>query len=172
MRLLTAGDVSRKLVMPELSEAKLAAPLKGQRQMMESWRLSTEGMTFKNREAMVDPRDFDLRSLLANALGLPATQINKIKWNRSQQYEIKEYFKKRTGKMQDEYHRAYRAGDRDKMSELRAEWREVQKAKTRLRPFFNGDPTALRRAPVSDLIKIPRSRRKKASKDRRRLGTN
>lgn len=149
-----------------------AALPKGQRQMLESYRLSTEGMTFKNGEEMLDPRSIDMTSLLVNALGIPSNEISKLRWTRGQQFELKKYFTERTGELNDAYHRAYRKKDREKMNSLKDEWRELQKAKRRVRPFFNGEPSALKPAPLSNLMRLPMQRRRQASRNRRQLGTD
>ena len=149
-----------------------AALPKGQRQMLESYRLSTEGMTFKNGEEMLDPRSIDMKSLLVNALGIPSNEISKLRWTRGQQFELKKYFTERTGELNDAYHRAYRKKDREKMNSLKDEWRELQKAKRRVRPFFNGEPSALKPAPLSNLMRIPMQRRRQAGRNRRQLGTD
>ena len=54
------------------------------------------------------------------------------------------------------------------MSDLRGEWKDLQKAKDRVRPFFN-DAGVLNKQPVSDLIKAPREQRKR-EKARRKFG--
>ena len=55
------------------------------------------------------------------------------------------------------------------MSDLRGEWKDLQKAKDRVRPFFNDAPGVLNKQPVSDLIKAPREQRKREKKARRKF---
>ena len=61
-------------------------------QATESYRLATEGMTTKSGTVVVDPREIDVVSLLINAMGLPASEINSLKWTKGQQYELQQYF--------------------------------------------------------------------------------
>jgi len=55
------------------------------------------------------------------------------------------------------------------MRELREEFRELQKAKDRVRPFFNDTPGVLRRQSVSTLIKAPRERLKREKREQQKL---
>lgn len=145
---------------------------KGIRTAMESYRLATEGYTMRNGDVVVDPREIDAFSLLVNAMGIPATEIQEIKWTRGQQYELEQYFSKESGKIRKKYVEANKARNRNKMQSLREEWRELQDAKDRVRPFFNNARGVLNRQSVSDLIKAPREQRKREQKARRQLTGN
>jgi hypothetical protein len=134
---------------------------KGVRTAIESYRLATEGYTTRIGDVVVDPREFSLGSLLVNAIGIPATQINTLKWTRGQQYELEQYFSKESSRMRREYVRAYKKRDTAAKVELKKEWRELQKAKDRVRPFFNDSRYALKRQSVADLIKAPRTQVKR-----------
>lgn len=140
---------------------------KGIRSAVESYRIATEGFSFKNGDVVVDPRDVDVPSLMLNALGLPSSAINKIKWTRSQQYELEQYFSEETSRIRREYIDAKNARDRDLTRELREEFKDLQKQKKRVRPFFGSDRKTLRRQPVSSLMKAPyqqSAREKRAQK--------
>ena len=142
---------------------------KGIRTAVESYRLGTEGMTTKSGVTLVDPTEFDIKSLLINAMGLPSSEISKLKWTRGQQYELETYFSKETSKIRTQYIKASNNRDRARQTELREEFRELQKAKDRVRPFFNGAPGVLKRQSVIDLIKAPRARRKLERNEQRKL---
>jgi hypothetical protein len=142
---------------------------KGIRTAIESYRIGTEGVSFKNGDVVVDPRDVNIGSLLVNALGLPASEINKIKWTRSQQYELSAYFSEQTSRIRREYIDAKRAKDKSTMSELRDEFRDLQKQKDRVRPFFGKDPSALRRQSIMDLYKAPMQQKKREFKAKKRF---
>ena len=142
---------------------------KGIRSVAESYRLATEGYTTRAGTIIVDPREIDAYSLLVNAMGIPSTEVNRIKWTRGQQFEIEQYFSKESAQIRKEYIEANRARNREKMSELRDEFRELQKSKDRVRPFFNDVPGVLRRQSVSTLIKAPRERLKRERKEQRKL---
>ena len=140
---------------------------KGLRTAIESYRLGTEGYTMTNGDVVVDPREIDASALLMNALGIPSTQINNIKWTRGQQYELTKYFSEESGRIRREYIDAKNNKDRERAKELRDEFRDLQKQKKRVRPFFGKDRRALRTQPISDLMKSPyqqTAREKRAAK--------
>jgi hypothetical protein len=142
---------------------------KGVRTMMESYRLGTEGYTLNNGDKILDPREFDLTSLMVNALGLPATDVSRVKWTRGQQYEITQYFTKESGKISSAYVEATRDRDRAAQKKLRKEWMDLQRAKDRVRPFFNNAPGTLNRLPLTDLLKKPMGQRKRENKYKRQI---
>ena len=142
---------------------------KGLRTAIESYRLGTEGYTMTNGDVAVDPRQLDVSALLVNALGIPATQINKIKWTRGQQYELTQYFSKESGRIRNEYLDARSSGDGKAANNAITEFRDLQKQKDRVRPFFGNDYKALKRQSVSDLMRSPRSQMRREQKAKRRF---
>ncbi len=142
---------------------------KGIRSVAETYRLATEGYSTKSGTIIVDPREIDAKSLLLNAMGLPATEINRIKWTRGQQYELEQYFNKESGKIRKQYIEATRKRDRQAQSDLRIEFRELQKSKDRVRPFFNDAPGALKRQSISTLLRAPKAREKRERKEQQKL---
>jgi hypothetical protein len=142
---------------------------KGLRTAIESYRLGTEGYTMTNGDVAVDPRQLDVSALLVNALGIPSTQINKIKWTRGQQYELKKYFDEESGRIRNEYLDARSSDNSKAASQAMDEFRDLQKQKDRVRPFFGNDYKALKRQSVSDLIRSPRSQRRREQKTQRRF---
>lgn len=144
--------------------AEYAMP-KGLRSYLETLRLADEGYTTRGELTITDPTKFDAVDFLTNAIGLPSTDINQIKWTRGQQIEIQQWFSDQTSRIKRGYLSAYDDRDREAMAEYRDEFRELQKAKDRVRPFFNNSRNVLKRASVSDLIKAPRAR----AREQRRL---
>jgi hypothetical protein len=142
---------------------------KGIRSVAETYRLATEGYSTKSGTIIVDPREIDAKSLLLNAMGLPATEINRIKWTRGQQYELEQYFNKESGKIRKNYIEATRKRDRQAQSDLRIEFRELQKSKDRVRPFFNDAPGALKKQSISTLLRAPKAREKRERKEQQKL---
>jgi hypothetical protein len=142
---------------------------KGIRSVAESYRLATEGYTTRAGTVLVDPREIDTYSLLVNAMGIPSTEVNRIKWTRGQQYELEQYFSNESSKIRKNYIEAFRARDGSAMKELREDWRELQKGKDRVRPFFNNVSGVLKRQSVSALIKAPRTRAKLEKKEQAKL---
>ena len=142
---------------------------KGIRSVAESYRLATEGMTTKSGTITVDPREFDVASLLINAMGLPSSEINRLKWTKGQQYELEQYFNKEGGKIRKKYIEATRKRDRDGQAEMRQEFRDLQKAKDRVRPFFNDAPGALNRQSISTLLRAPRAKDRLERREQEKL---
>jgi hypothetical protein len=142
---------------------------KGIRSVAESYRLATEGMTTKSGTITVDPREFDVASLLINAMGLPSSEINRLKWTKGQQYELEQYFNKESGKIRKNYIEATRRRDRDAQADMRQEFRDLQKAKDRVRPFFNDAPGALNRQSISTLLRAPRAKDRLEAREQEKL---
>ena len=145
---------------------------RGLRQYLESYRISNEGMTFTNGEVMLSNDKIELGQILRNTFGVPDTEINKLKWTRSQQFEIEKFYNDRQSELRSEFGNAQRDGDSEAMSEVKKEWVNLQRSKVKLNSFFNYSSTAMRPKPVTDLIRTIIDRKKKASKDRAKLGTN
>jgi len=152
-----------------LKGVEFAVP-KGLRTIIESYRLGTEGYTTGGGELLADPLRFDMYSLLVNATGIPSTQVNQIKWTRGQQYELEEWFGKKSSEIRRDYIKAQKNKDQAGMREAREEWRELQNAKDRVRPFFNDAKSALKRQPVSTLLRSPRDRARREERNMEKLG--
>jgi hypothetical protein len=145
---------------------------KGIRSAMESYRLATEGYSLKNGDVVADPEDFSKFGLVLNSLGIPATDVNNIKWTRGQHFELTQWFSDEQSSIRRKYVDARNDNNREKMNDLKNDWRELQDAKTRVRPFFNDDSKALKRSSVVNLIKAPMKQKKRERKYRKQLGTN
>lgn len=150
-----------------LKAIEYAVP-KGIRTLIESYRLGTEGFSAKNGDVLVDPREFDIQSLLLNALGIPSTDVQKFKWTRGQQFELSQYVSNESSRIRREYIQAQDDGDRARMTELRDEWRELQDQKDRIRPFF-GNSREMRRQSVGDLIRAPRRQDRREQRAQQRF---
>jgi len=120
---------------------------------MESYRLSTEGYSLRNGDVVSSPGDFSGWQLVVNALGVPATSINDIKWRRGQQYELVKWFGEEQSRLRKEYITAKKDRDTGKLQELVEDWKALQASKDRVRPFFNDERSALKKTPVSSLRK-------------------
>ena len=166
------GRAARYLDGGDLSKATEAVMPKGIRTMLESIRLGREGFTMTNGDMILDPREFDLSSLMINALGIPATEVSKVKWTRGQQFEITQYFTKESGSIRNQYIEAGKNRDRAEQARLRKEFLELQKAKDRVRPFFNNAPGTLNRSSLMDLIRSPSEQVKRERKYRSQIVGN
>ena len=144
--------------------AEYAMP-KGLRSYFETIRYAQEGYKTRSDLTVADPTDFDLVDILTNAVGLPSTDVNKIKWTRGQQVEIEQWFSGETTRITNGYKRAREDRDRNAQAKYRDEFRELQRGKDRVRPFFNNSRRVLKRQPITNLLKSPR----RTKTDQRRL---
>lgn len=142
---------------------------KGIRTAMESYRLSTEGYSLRNGDIVASPDDFSGWQLAINALGIPATDLNQLKWRRGEQYELNKYFSEQQSKIRKEYVKAKKDGDIAAAREAMADWKALQKAKDRVRPFFNDSRGALRKTPISSLLKAPTRQQEREEEYRQQL---
>ena len=140
---------------------------KGLRAYFETLRFADSGYETRAGLTITDPTTFDVGDFLSNAIGLPSTEINQIKWKRGQQVEIEQWFSNETSRIKRGYLAAYEDRDREAMKEYREEFRELQRAKDRVRPFFNDSRNVLKRAPMTELLRAPRTQRR----EQRRLDT-
>jgi hypothetical protein len=142
---------------------------KGIRTAMESLRISKEGYSLKNGAVVRDPDSFKGLSLLANALGIPATEITKLKWKRGEQYELERYFSEEQSKVRKLYIKAHEEKNKGDKKELMARWAALQKAKTKVRPFFNNEVSTLKYTNPINLVMAPIRAKAKEQKLRRQL---
>jgi hypothetical protein len=61
---------------------------KGVRSATGTFHLATEYYSLKNGDIVIDPCNMNMGSLLVNAVGLPSTEIKKIKWIRGRLCEL------------------------------------------------------------------------------------
>ena len=144
---------------------------KGVKSVMESYRLGTEGYTDKAGTVVSKPKNFDVLPLIANALGIPVSQVSNLKWTRGEQYEIKEYFTRRQQEITSEHKRASKAKDQEARRNAERAWYRLQDAKDNTRPFFNNTPSSLKRTPITVLLKAGDRDWKKQQKLESELGT-
>ncbi len=124
---------------------------------MAAFRMANEGFTLSNGDVMVGPDDMSGFALAMSGLGMPSSEIQRIKWLRGQQYEAKQFFNDRTKAIQREYAAAFKADDTEALAELQDEWMALQDGKDRVRPYFNDSPDELKRQALSTLLRYPRA---------------
>jgi hypothetical protein len=144
---------------------------RGIRSMVESYRYASEGFSLNNGDVVLDPREIDISSLLLNAIGLPPEEVSQLRWTYGQQFELKQWFSNESSRLRTAYIEAYRSRDNETMSQLRQDWRALQDAKGRVRPFFNDARSAPQRQPLTDLLSAPREQRRRETRYREELGT-
>ena len=143
---------------------------KGIRTIMESYRLGTEGYSLRNGDVPVGADAFSGFQLVVNSLGIPATDINNVKWVRGQQFELGKWFSDEQSKIRKRYVNAKKDKDRKAAREAIDDWKRLQDAKDRVRPFFNDARSAIKRTSLSSLIKAPARQRTREKNYRDQLG--
>ncbi len=141
---------------------------KGVRTAMESYRLSTDGYSLRNGDVI--PADFSGWSLALNALGVPSTEINKVKWTRGQQYELGKWASDEQSAIRKDYVNASKNKDSSGRRDAIERWKALQKSKAKLKPFFNNERSAMKRTPLSNLFKAPSKQRKREDKYAKQAG--
>ena len=160
---LDRGDFARA--------AEYAMP-RGLRSYMETLRYANEGYQTRSELTVSKADNFNLWDLMTNATGMPSTKVNKLKWTIGQQYEIKEHFTSESTRIRREYLQANRERDRAKQKQLRLEFRKLQDAKDKVRPFFNNSYQVLKRQSVADLIRVQRDRGREQRRLDSQMGLN
>jgi hypothetical protein len=135
---------------------------------MESYRLSTDGYSLRNGDVI--PADFSGWSLALNALGVPSTEINKVKWTRGQQYELGKWASDEQSAIRKDYVNASKNKDSSGRRDAIERWKALQKSKAKLKPFFNNERSAMKRTPLSNLFKAPSKQRKREDKYAKQAG--
>ena len=142
---------------------------KGIRTAMESYRLSSEGYSLRNGDIVASPEDFSGWQLIVNSLGIPATDINQVKWKRGEQYELNKWFSEQQSMIRKRYVEAKNNRDSAAAREAMEDWKALQKSKDRVRPFFNDARSALRKTPISSLLKAPNRQQEREAAYREQL---
>ncbi len=133
---------------------------KGIKDPMEAWRFMAEGYTTKAGDLRVPPADFKTMELVFKALGIPGTEITKMKWKASEQFQIKKFFTEKQKKLRREYLEASKNKDNKAMVEIARKWYILQDNKDAIRSFFNNAPSAIRRTDIRSLTGAETSKRR------------
>jgi hypothetical protein len=143
---------------------------KGLENAMKAFRIYNEGYTLKNGDLMVKPDDINGMALALDALGMPSTALKKMDWLRSQQYEIGQFYQDRTKAIEHDYVTAHRDNDTEAMGQAREDWMNLQQGKDNLRYLFNDSHDALKKQPLSTLLKAPQGSAKREQKLQKSAG--
>jgi hypothetical protein len=130
---------------------------KGFADAMKAFRVANDGYTLNNGDVMFAPDEIGGFATTLNFFGLPTTSLKRMDWLRGQQYELTQFYTDRSREIQRDYKRAVAEGDTEAMSELRQAWMDLQDGKDRVRGVFNGSHDALRRQPLSTLLRYPQT---------------
>lgn len=137
---------------------------KGLESAMRASRIANEGYTLKNGDVMFTPEETGAYTLALDAIGLSSTQMKRMDWLRSQQYEVGEFFQNRTKEITRKYVTAMEDGDSEEAGEARDEWMALQASKDNLRSVFNDSPDALKKSPLSVLLRAPKTAAKREAR--------
>lgn len=124
---------------------------KGVADAMASWRYANRGYEDKYGNVIVNPEAFT-PWLLTDAIGLPSSEVQRVKWTRSQQYEIKEFYANEERALRD----ALRTGQVTR-TEAMQKWKDLQEGKRNVAWMFSDHtPDELKFKPYSRLLKSVR----------------
>jgi hypothetical protein len=168
------GNIDRAYDQYERGDLSRAAEYllpRGQRSILETLRYSQEGVQKKNGDVMLDPRHVDIQDLMLNALGLNPKEVSRLKWSYGQQIELRKHFTAEQSKLKREYSEARATKDTAAKKRIREEWRDLQKQKVRVRPFFSDDPKGLPRTSIEELLKTDIRQRRRERRLQKQLGT-
>jgi hypothetical protein len=129
---------------------------KGLRDPMEAWRFHTEGYTNRGKSrTLAPPTDFKTVDLLLKSLGIPSREIGKLKWKRSEQYQIEQFFADRQADLLNQYEKATNNDNYVEVDRIFAEWDALQDGKDNIRHFFNFAPSAIPRTSIKSVLDVP-----------------
>lgn len=137
---------------------------KGLSDGMKAFRITNDGYTLRNGDVFIKPDEINSMSLWLDAMGLPSSEMKRMDWIRSQQYEIDQFYTDRSKEITRNYVRAHKDGDTDTMAKMREEWQQLQGGKDQLRFMFGDSQDALKKQPLSTLIKSPFNAEKREAK--------
>lgn len=118
-------------------------------------RFSTEGVSKRNGDVVLNAEEVNFFEGFMQAAGLPTKVVTDNQLLRNSQFNADAFYKSRTGSLKREYVEAYRAGDGRALARVRDEWKATQEARKRL-----GYPVQ----PLSELRKAPQAQRKREAK--------
>jgi len=125
---------------------------KGLKDPMEAIRFALDGYTSRSGKLLAPPEDFNSISLMLKSLGIPTSDIVKLKWTVSEQYQIEQWYIEKEKGLRLKWKKANDAGNTSEEVELEAEFMRLQDGKDRVRGFFNDSPYSLQRLRVNSLM--------------------
>jgi hypothetical protein len=144
---------------------------KGLRDPMEAWRFHTEGYTTRTNRELAPPTDFKTMDLLLKSLGIPSREIGKLKWKRSEQYQIEKFFADRQADLLRQYEKATSNDNYEEVDRIFAEWDAIQDGKDNIRHFFNFAPSAIPRTSIKSVLDVPINKWRYEQDAQEKLGT-
>ena len=124
---------------------------RGLRDTLRAYRFATEGLTTRSGALLVPDEEINAFSVMAQALGLPTTEITNAQLRRQIMFEIQAFFRGKSRVLQNLYKKAWRQGDVEAMREIEDRWRALQDVRVKY---------GLRRRPLKELRQILRRERR------------
>jgi hypothetical protein len=137
---------------------------KGIAQAMKASRIANEGFTLTNGDVMFKPEDINGFALTLDAMGLPSSELKRMSWIRSQQYEIGMFYKDRTNQIEQDYAKAVQGSDTEALPDLRQQWLDLQDGKRHMRKYFGDSQDALKHQAITTLLQYPANAAKREKK--------
>jgi hypothetical protein len=125
---------------------------KGMGDLMKAIRVSGEGVTNRRGDVLLGPDDLGELDTFWRAIGLAPIKQTVRSAKQSAKYELEQKFESRSGRIKNDYVKAFKTRDMQKLAESRRAWMELQEARRR-----NG----YKIQPLSNLIKAPMEQRKR-----------
>ena len=144
---------------------------KGVKDPMEAIRFALDGYTSRSGKLLAPPEDFSSISLMLKSLGIPTSDIVKLKWTVSEQYQIEQWYIEKEKGLRLKWKKANDAGNTGEEVELESEFLRLQDGKDRVRGFFNNSPYSLQRLTLDSLMDANFKQEDSSRKSQRALKT-
>lgn len=131
----------------------------GFRAAMRAYRETyADGVTTRAGDQLVSPEEFNFLKTVVNGLGIPTTDMQKIRDTRRDIYDFDVYFKDRTSTLRRQFVEARKDRDMAAQEDIKGQWRELQTAKQRV---------GFKPTPLSSLLLAPteQARREKRGQE-------
>jgi hypothetical protein len=137
--------------------------------LARAFRLNNKGYTLKNGDVLVKPEDLSGINTAWAAVGMRPPDVRRLDWYRSQQWRVTEFYKQRTAEIRRAYFEAEREHDVQAMAEAREDWTALQNGKDNWRWLFGNSESALKKQPLSNLLRAGKDATRRESKARQSL---
>lgn len=125
---------------------------KGLADVAKGTRLATQGMTQRNGDLVMSPDDISVLDGAVQALGFQTNALTDRSFRASSKFTTDKFYDGKVTQLKKQYVDAYRAGDTDRLQEVRHEWKDLQASRT-----GNG----YKAQPVAELLKAPHDQTKR-----------
>jgi hypothetical protein len=120
--------------------------------ILQASRITTEGVTMKNGDTVMQPEEIGALATISKGLGVPTTTVTNRQYRSNAAYVAAQFYKDQSSAVKRAYVEAYRAGDSDAISAARQDWMDLNASRT---------ANNLKATPLSELIKAPHEQAKR-----------